>query len=159
MAMHTDNSVYIEAPMELVWERTNDIASWPELFDEYAEATVLERNGDTVTFRLALTPDADGRVWSWVSQRLMDTATRTTRSHRVETGPFKYMSIFWEYVPDGVGVRMRWVQDFEMKSTAPLGDAAMAERINRNTRHQQARIKRLLEEAVNSAQVFAGGRA
>ncbi|GHF28139.1 SRPBCC family protein [Streptomyces morookaense] len=156
MAMHTDNSVYVEAPMELVWERTNDIASWTELFDEYAESSVLSQDGDTVTFRLALHPDAEGRVWSWVSQRSMDPVTRTTRSHRVETGPFKYMSIFWEYVPDGEGVRMRWVQDFEMKPTAPLGDAAMAERINRNTRHQQARIKRLLEEAAQEARVLVG---
>ncbi|MEV7546108.1 SRPBCC family protein [Streptomyces sp. NPDC089915] len=156
MAMHTDNSVYIEAPLELVWERTNDIASWTGLFDEYAEATVLERDGDTVTFRLALHPDADGRVWSWVSRRTVDEATRTTRSHRVETGPFKYMHLFWEYLPDGDGVRMRWVQDFEMKASAPLGDAAMAERINRGTRHQQARIKRLLEEAALGAQAFAG---
>ncbi|MGW2425638.1 SRPBCC family protein [Streptomyces sp. NPDC001709] len=156
MAMHTDNSVYIEAPMDLVWERTNDIASWPELFDEYAEATVERQDGDTVVFRLTLHPDADGRQWSWVSRRTLDAATRTTRSHRVETGPFKYMSIFWEYLPDGDGVRMRWVQDFEMKPSAPVGDAAMADLINHNTRRQQARIKHLLEEAAQHARGLVG---
>lgn len=153
MSAHTDNSVFIAAPMDLVWRRTNDIESWTELFDEYAEATVLARDGAVVTFRLALHPDGNGRVWSWVSQRRLDEAARCTWSQRVETGPFKYMSIFWEYLPEGDGVRMRWVQDFEMKPTAPVGDAAMAERINRNTAVQQDRIRRILEDAARAAEL------
>ena len=154
MAGHTDNSVVIAAPMDLVWERTNDIASWPSLFSEYASAQVLARDGDTVRFRLTMHPDSDGRVWSWVSERVADVAARCTRSHRVETGPFKYMSIFWEYLPTPDGVRMRWVQDFEMKPGAPLDDDAMAIRINRNSLLQQARIKKILEEAARGAEVL-----
>jgi aromatase len=155
MAAHTDNSVFVDAPMELVWERTNDIEGWTGLFDEYAEATVLSRTGDSVTFRLALFPDENGRTWSWVSRRTVDPATRTTLSHRVETGPFKYMSIFWEYLPEGEGVRMRWVQDFEMKPAAPVDDAGMADRINTNTRLQQDRIRRILEQEAVALRVAA----
>jgi aromatase len=65
----------------------------------------------------------------------------------VETGVFKYMSIFWEYLDTDDGVRMRWVQDFEMKPTAPIGDESMTERLNRNTAVQMQRIKGLLEAA------------
>jgi aromatase len=153
MAAHTDNSVFIEAPMELVWQRTNDVESWTELFDEYGEATVLDREDDRITFRLALHPDENGKVWAWVSERRLDEAARTTLSHRVETGPFKYMSLFWEYTEVAGGVRLRWVQDFEMKPGAPVDDTAMAARINGNSVRQQARIKKILEQAARDAEV------
>jgi aromatase len=92
-------------------------------------------------------PDENGVSWSWVSERTCDAASRTARAQRVEPGPFKYMSIFWEYQETGDGVRMRWVQDFEMKPAAPIGDDAMAERLNRNTAVQLRRIKERLEAA------------
>lgn len=148
MAAHTDNSIVIKAPMDLVWERTNDISGWPELFSEYAKAEVIDRFGPTVRFRLTMHPDENGIMWSWVSARTADEAARTTTSVRVETGPFKYMFLFWEYTEVDGGVRLRWVQDFEMKPGAPVDDATMRDRINHNSAIQQERIKRLLESAV-----------
>ena len=66
MAAHTDNSVTIDAPIEFVWERMMDIESWPSLFSEYANAEVIEQEGDTVRFRLTTHPDPeyDGQVWT-----------------------------------------------------------------------------------------------
>ncbi|MER7569999.1 SRPBCC family protein [Streptomyces sp. NPDC048523] len=151
MAGHTQNSVVIDAPMDLVWERTNDVASWTELFSEYALAEILEQDGPTVTFRLALHPDENGKVWSWVSQRTTDLATRTVRAHRVETGPFEYMNIHWEYTQTDDGVRMQWTQDFHMKDGAPLDDAGMTDRINGNTAVQMNLIKEKLEAAAHAA--------
>ncbi|MFJ9584812.1 SRPBCC family protein [Streptomyces acidicola] len=151
MAGHTDNAVVIDAPLDTVWKLTNDVASWPSLFSEYAEAEILERRGDTVRFRLALHPDENGTVWSWVSERTPDHEARTVRAHRVETGVFKYMSLFWEYTEVPGGVRMRWVQDFEMKPNAPADDAAMTERLNRNTRVQMDLIKQKVEAAAVAA--------
>jgi aromatase len=145
MGAHTDNSIDIAAPMELVWERTNDVPVWPELFSEYAKAEVLDRDGATVRFRLTMHPDENGVMWSWVSERRADKDSRTTVSTRVETGPFKYMFLFWEYQEIDGGVRLRWVQDFEMKPGAPVDDATMRDRINRNSAIQQERIKNLLE--------------
>lgn len=150
MAGHTDNSVLIEAPMDLVWRMTNDVGDWPNLFSEYARAEVLERRGDTVRFRLTMHPDDEGRVWSWVSERTPDPATRTVRAARVETGPFKYMSLFWEYTSEEGGVRMRWVQDFEMKPGAPATDEQMTAHLNRNTAVQMALIKSKVEAAARA---------
>lgn len=150
MAGHTDNHIVIDAPIDVVWRMTNDIESWTELFSEYSEATIIERRGDSILFRLALHPDENGTVWSWMSLRTPDPATRTVRSHRVETGPFKYMSIFWEYTETDRGVRMRWVQDFEMKPGAPVGDEAMRDRLNRNTLAQLQLIKDKVEAAARA---------
>ncbi|GGQ80991.1 SRPBCC family protein [Couchioplanes azureus] len=150
MSGHTDNSVVIDAPLDLVWDMTNDISRWTELFSEYSAAEVLHRDGDTFRFRLALHPDENGKVWDWVSERTLDRASRTVRAQRVETGVFKYMSLFWEYTETPQGVRMRWVQDFEMKPVAPIDDAAMTERLNRNTATQMSLIKDKVEAAAKA---------
>lgn len=148
MAGHTDNAIVIDAPMDVVWDMTNDVASWPQLFSEYAAAEILERDGDSVTFRLTMHPDEDGTAWSWVSKRTVDRERREARAHRIETGPFEYMNIHWTYTEvGGGGVRMRWVQDFHMKPQAPVDDEAMTAHLNRNTLIQMNRIKGLVEAA------------
>ncbi|MFF7183132.1 SRPBCC family protein [Streptomyces sp. NPDC008121] len=147
MPGHTDNSITIDAPLDLVWDMTNDIDNWPRLFTEYASVDVLAREGDTTTFRLTMHPDESGKVWSWVSQRTVDRATRTVRAHRVETGPFDHMNIRWEYAEQPAGIRMRWIQDFAMKPDAPVDDAGMTERINRNSATQMALIRDRIEQA------------
>lgn len=144
---HTDNSIVIAAPFDLVWEMTNDIAAWPELFSEYASAEIIERRDGAVRFRLTTRPDDDGTSWSWVSERIPSRRTRTVRAYRVETGPFSYMDILWEYTPTDDGVQMRWVQDFQMKPDAPLDDTAMTKYLNHNTTIQMNRIKNLIEQA------------
>ncbi|MEU4445197.1 SRPBCC family protein [Actinosynnema sp. NPDC050801] len=146
MVGHTENEIVIDAPMDLVWERTNDVESWPDLFSEYSSAQVLERDGNRVLFRLTMHPDANGNVWSWVSERIADPATRTVTARRVTTGPFERMDIRWTYEQVDGGVRMRWTQDFAMKPDAPVDDAAMTKHINDNSRVQMALIKQKVEE-------------
>ena len=145
LAGHTENSVFIEAPLDLVWEVTNRVEGWPDLFTEYAQATVLERSGDTLRFRLTTRPDESGTVWSWVSERTADSRIHEVRARRIETGPFEYMNIHWTYEPVGSGTKMRWIQDFHMKPDAPVDDAQMEERINRNTSMQMTAIKDKIE--------------
>ncbi|MEV4875838.1 SRPBCC family protein [Streptomyces cyaneofuscatus] len=147
MTSATDNAIVIDAPMELVWEMTNDVESWPELFSEYAKAEILGRDGATVTFRLTLHPDENGAVWDWVSERTPDPATRTVRARRIETGPFTFMNLLWTYTPTAAGVEMRWRQEFSVRSGLPFGDQEMTDRLNTNTRREMARIKGLVEKA------------
>ena len=114
---HTDNSVVIDKPIDEVWQRMNDLENWTNLFTEYASVEILERDGNTVKFRLTTHPDPeyDGQVWSWTSERTIDPDSYTTKSHRIETGPFEYMNIEWYFEPADDGTKMRWVQDFSMK--------------------------------------------
>lgn len=148
MAGHTDNSVVINAPLDFVWERMNDVESWPTLFSEYSAAEIIERKSDnTFTFRLSTHPDPEynGQIWSWVSERTVDEATHSTKSHRIETGHFEYMNIEWYFEPADGGTNMRWVQDFHMKPTAPNDDKGAEEYLNRNTKVQMGVIKERLE--------------
>lgn len=141
----TANEIIIDAPMDLVWRVTNDVAGWPDLFSEYAAVEILHREGDTVRFRLTMHPDGNGKVWSWVSERVTDERSRTVRARRVETGPFAHMNIQWTYQEVDGGVRMLWEQDFRMKPDAPVDDDWMVNNINRNSKVQMKLIKDKLE--------------
>ncbi|MDQ1016197.1 SRPBCC family protein [Streptomyces afghaniensis] len=147
MAGHTENEITIAAPLDLVWDMTNDVERWPRLFSEYAAAEVLSRQGDTVTFRLTMHPDENGKVWSWVSERTTDRDKLTVTARRVEPGPFEYMNIRWEYEETPDGVRMRWIQDFAMRPDAPVDDSGMTDIINRNSPVQMALIRDRVEQA------------
>jgi len=150
MSGTTDNRIVIDAPVDLVWDMTNDLESWPELFSEYAKIEILEIVGDAVRFRLTMRPDENGRVWSWVSERTPDAERHRVLAYRVETGPFEYMRIRWDYTEVEGGVEMRWRQEFAMRPLAPLDDAAMMDRLNRNTAREMARIKGIVEAAVKA---------
>lgn len=146
MAAHTENEIVIDAPMDLVWDMTNDLENWPQLFSEYASVEVLERQGRKTTFRLTMHPDENGTVWSWVSEREPVPETRTVTARRVETGPFEFMEIFWSYQAVPEGTRMHWVQDFAMKPDAPVDDAGMTARINANSAVQLELIRDKIEK-------------
>ncbi len=152
MPAHTDNEVVINAPLDIVWEKMNDVENWPDLFSEYAKAEILEREGNTVRFRLTTFPDPeyDGQVWTWVSERTVDPETHSVKAHRIETGHFDHMNIEWYFEPADDGTKMRWVQDFSMKPTAPADDEQAQEYINRNTREQMNVIKERLEATVGA---------
>ncbi|MFI5619792.1 SRPBCC family protein [Streptomyces sp. NPDC051567] len=146
MAGHTENEITVGAPVDLVWEVTNDLPNWPGLFSEYASVEILAQEGDTTRFRLTMHPDENGTVWSWVSERTADRAGLTVRARRVETGPFAHMDIHWQYFAVPGGTRMKWTQDFAMKPDAPVDDDGMTRRINHNSRVQLELIRSRIEQ-------------
>jgi aromatase len=145
MSKRTENEIVINAPLKKVWEITNDVENWPNLFTEYATAEILDRQGNTVRFRLTMHPDQNGKIWSWVSERTTDPTAHTVKAHRVETGPFDFMNIWWYYEEVPGGTRMRWVQEFHMKPEAPVDDDWMENNINTNTKTQMKIIKERVE--------------
>lgn len=150
MPASTDNSVVINAPFDLVWSMTNDVESWPQLFNEYSDAQVLEQNDERIRFRLSTHPDDQGRVWSWVSDRFPDRDARTVRAVRVEKGPFEFMNLRWEYAEVDDGTKMRWQQEFDMKPDAHMDNEQMTAHLNRATQSNMAHIKKVVEEAARA---------
>jgi aromatase len=143
---HTENEITVAAPLDLVWDMTNDIENWPGLFSEYASVDILERKGSKTTFRLTMHPDDNGKVWSWVSERTTDRKGGKVTARRVETGPFEHMNIRWEYTEVPGGTRMHWTQDFAMKPDAPVDDDWMTDNINRNSKIQMELIRDKIEQ-------------
>src|SRR5262249_4788231 len=86
VSAHTENSMFVAGDIDFVWTMTNDLASWPDLFTEYASVDILERDERRYLFRLTMHPDENGAVWSWVSERILDPEKHRAVAHRVETG-------------------------------------------------------------------------
>ena len=108
---HTRNSIIISAPYELVFDISNHIERWTELFgDEYVKAEVLSREGNEITFRLT-----DDEEKSWVSKRWLFKDQKLAYASRHDPMfPFRYMKIIWLYTEVEGGILMTWIQDFEM---------------------------------------------
>ncbi len=138
-------SIIIAGDPDQIFAITNDIARWPELFHEYSKAQVLsfQRDGRfaRVTFELT---NEEGETWqSW---RLLDFARREAIAQRgTPKFPFHYMHLTWTYEPVAQGVRMTWIQDFEMDPAAPVTNEQVLERMTQHMQENQAHFKQILE--------------
>jgi len=140
---HTVNSILIEAPYDLVFDISNDIERWTELFGgEYKEAKILKREGNKIIFQLT-----DNRGNSWQSFRLLFKDYYFTYAQRVEPlFPFKYMKIIWLYTPMPEGILMTWIQDFSMAEGAKFNDEQVEEFINKHSRENLKIFKEVIEK-------------
>ena len=140
---HTVNSIVINAPYSLVFDISNQIERWTELFGkEYASADVLERKGNEITFRLT---DEDGK--SWVSKRWLYKDLNFAYAQRHDPlFPFKYMKIVWYYYQQPDGIKMTWIQDFEMDPGFTKFTAEQIEGfVNEHSQHNMKIFKTVIE--------------
>ncbi len=140
---HTRNSIVINAPYSLVFDISNKIERWTELFGkEYASADVLERKGNEITFRLT---DEDKK--SWVSKRWLFKEQRFAYASRHEPMfPFRYMKIIWLYNETPDGTEMIWMQDFAMDEKFTKFTAEQIEGfINEHSQHNMKIFKKVIE--------------
>jgi len=139
----TVNSIVIKAPYDLVFEISNDIERWTELFGgEYTDAKVLKKEGNKITFQLTNNEGA-----SWQSFRLLFKDYNFAYAQKMEpTFPFKYMKLVWLYtsVPDGI--MMTWTQFFTMADGAKIDDAKAEELINKHSKDNMEIFKEVIEK-------------
>jgi len=141
---HTCNSIIINAPYDLVFDISNDIPRWTELFgSEYKKAEVVKQEENKITFRL--TDDEDK---SWVSWRLLHKDNYFTYAERGEPKfPFKYMKIVWLYTPKPEGIELIWIQHFEMDEKAKFNDEQVEGFINKHSKDNLLIFKDVIEKA------------
>ena len=126
---HTCNSIVIDAPYDLVFEISNDIPRWTELFGgEYQKAEILSKEGNKILFRLT---DDEGK--SWQSWRLLFKD--------------KYMKIVWLYILVPGGVELTWIQHFSMDDKAKFNDQQVEGFINGHSKDNLKIFKELIEKA------------
>ena len=140
-----ERSIVIYNDPDHVFTITNDIERWPELFKEYRDARVLtkHRSGWFAHVDFELT-DATGHTWqSWC---ILDYKARIAiAQHALPPSPFRSIHSSWHYKPVEKGVKMTWLQDFEIPPNAAVTDAqALASVLDMMTSVQQ-RFKEVLE--------------
>ncbi|MBN2830900.1 MAG: SRPBCC family protein [Candidatus Omnitrophica bacterium] len=140
---HTCNSIIINAPYDKVFDISNDIPRWTELFgSEYKKAEVISKEGDKITLRLT-----DNEDKSWVSWRLLFKDKYLAYAERYEPKfPFKYMKIIWLYTLKPEGVELTWIQHFEMDEKAKFNDAQVEGFINKHSKENLLIFKRVIEK-------------
>jgi aromatase len=144
---HTCNSIVINAPYDLIFDISNDIPRWTELFGtEYKKAEIIEKKDNKITFRL--TDDEDK---SWISWRLFFKDKFFTYSERQDPKfPFKYMKIIWLYTQKSTGIELTWIQHFEMDDKAKFNDEQVEGFINKHSQDNLKIFKEVIEKAAKS---------
>ena len=139
------SSIVIHGDADKIFAITNDIARWPDLFHEYSQAKVLSFDRfdrfAKVVFQLT---NAEGETWQ--SSRILDFQERTAIATRgTPKFPFLYMHLTWTYEPVEGGVRMTWLQDFEMDPNAPVTNEQVVINMNNHMQENQKHFKEILE--------------
>lgn len=143
---HTRNTVLIRVEINRVFDITNAIGRWHELFSEYKTSTVINQEGNRVIFKLETYPDKEGHVHSWISERIIDREKFRCTARRLEPAyPFEYMHITWEYSEMGSATLLTWIQDFKADKACPWDDKRLEEYINHNSKIQMKAIREKIE--------------
>lgn len=158
---HTCNSIIINAPYDTVFDISNTIPRWTELFgQEYQKAEVVKCEGNKITFRLT---DDEGK--SWQSWRLLFKDKYFAYAEREEPKfPFKYMKIVWLYTPRPEGVALAkgcqttdfcpvelvWIQHFEMDGKAKFNDQQVEGFINTHSKDNLKIFKEVIEKEAHT---------
>jgi len=144
---HTCNSIIINAPYDVIFDISNTIPRWTELFGgEYKEAIVVKKEKNKITFKLT---DKEGR--SWQSFRLLFKENYLAYAEREEPKfPFEFMKIIWLYTPKPEGIELTWIQHFKMDSKAAFTDEQVEGFINQHSKENLKIFKAVIEKEAAS---------
>ena len=144
---HTCNSIIINAPYDLIFDISNTIPRWTELFGgEYKEAIVVKKEKNKITFKLT---DKEGRTWQ--SYRLLFKENYLAYAEREEPKfPFEFMKILWLYTPKPEGIELTWIQHFKMDSKAAFTDEQVEGFINQHSKENLKIFKAVIEKEAGS---------
>jgi aromatase len=137
----------INAPYDFVFDISNTIPRWTELFGgEYKETVVLRKEGNKITFKLT---DNEGRTWQ--SFRLLLKENYLAYAEREEPKfPFEFMKIIWLYTPRSEGIELTWIQHFKMDSKAAFTDEQVEGFINQHSKENLKIFKAVIENEAGS---------
>jgi aromatase len=139
------SSIVIHGNIDKMFAITNDIARWPELFNEYNKAVVLSYNRydrfAKIVFQLTNEENE-----TWQSWRILDFEEHTAIATRGEPKyPFLYMHLTWTYEQTEDGVRVTWLQDFEIDPKAPFTNEQAVKNMTKHMQENQLHFKEVLE--------------
>jgi aromatase len=148
VAGHTETEIVIAAPRDFVFDVTNDLDAWTEMFTEYSSVEILERGPAHFVFRLTTKPDEEGTIRSWISRRDLYRDEWRIEARRLEPlTPFAEMLIRWTYESQDGRTLMRWQQDFIVAPGVAFSESDAEAYITANSEQQMAAIRRYVEAA------------
>lgn len=143
MKGYTENNIVILGDPTEIFDLTNDVERWNDLFDEYENIDVLKKEDNFIVFKLTTKERK-----SWISERRTDRDKMEVKARRIEPlFPFKRMFITWKYekMPHNLGVVMTWIQEFDVDPECNHDVYDMESYLNRMTRHEMKMVKQKVE--------------
>lgn len=143
----TVNSIVINRPRDFVFQVTNDLSKWPQLFTEYKEVKILSREGNKITFQLTTYGDEKHPGMTWKSSRVIDVENWKIFAQREEPiYPWTHMRIEWIYGEDEHGTSLTFIQEFGVDPKSGYTDEDGVKFINENSKKEMQHIKKILEQ-------------
>ncbi len=134
-------TIIVNAPVEKVFDISNQIELWPEMMAEYKGAQVLEREGRKIWFSLV---DANGNHWT--SWRMLYPPYFTCSERHEPRAPFKFMHLVWTYKPlNEQQTEMTWDMHFELPDDKVGFEEQWIKGLSAHTRENQAKMKSFIE--------------
>ncbi|WP_158852613.1 aromatase/cyclase [Saccharothrix deserti] len=97
---HTEHTVTVDAPVEVVWPVLVDVEGYARIFPPTEKVTILEESPEHQIARLVV--DVNGVIQSWVSRRDIDVNRRVIAYRQLENAPMMgYMGGEWRALPLG----------------------------------------------------------
>ena len=114
---HTEHTVTVEAPADVVFAVLADIEGYANLFPPTRESTLLEESKTHQIARLVV--DVSGQVQSWVTRRDIDRERRVIAYRQLENAPMiEFMGGEWRALPlDEERTQLVITHDFAARPT------------------------------------------
>jgi aromatase len=112
---HTEHTVTIQAPVDVVWDVLVDVEGYARIFPPTQEAKILEESPRHQIVRLVV--DVNGETQSWVSRRDIDNSRRVIAYRQLESAPLMgFMGGEWRALPiDDKTTQLVLTHDFKPK--------------------------------------------
>ncbi|MBX3118418.1 MAG: SRPBCC family protein [Fimbriimonadaceae bacterium] len=107
-----ETTVWINAPLEHVYEIAKDNASFPEFMDDLVSLTVIEQEGNRVVSEwVGIIKQFRVKV-RWTQEDIWDDAAHTCTSKQVK-GDYDQLDAFWEFKEENNGTRFNSTVNYE----------------------------------------------
>jgi aromatase len=157
---HTEHTVTVEAPADLVYTVLEHIEDYATLFPPTQSSTILEESGTHQIARLVV--DVSGQTQSWVTRRDLDRERRVIAYRQLENAAMiEYMGGEWRALPlDDSRTQLVITHDFAARPTEAVPSQETATELLRAAvdRNSHADLDAVRNEAERRAQVV-GSRA
>jgi aromatase len=151
---HTEHTVTVEAPADLVYSVLADIEGYARLFPPTESSTILEQSETHQIARLVV--DVSGQLQSWVTRRDLDRERRVIAYRQLENAPMiEFMAGQWRALPlSEEQTQLVITHDFAARPTEAIPSAEKATELLRAAveRNSHADLDAVRKEAERRAQ-------
>ncbi|MEV4517946.1 aromatase/cyclase [Dactylosporangium sp. NPDC049525] len=152
---HTEHTVTVEAPADVVYAVLADIGGYAKLFPPTESSTLLEESDTHQIARLVV--DVSGQLQSWVTRRDLDREHRVIAYRQLENAPMiQFMGGEWRALPlDDRRTQLVITHDFAARPTDAVPSQEKATELLRAAvdRNSHADLDAVRQEAERRAPV------